>query len=202
MITICDESDDGFGWIAPEPPAMERASHALAAGGGVWLVDPTDFPGLDERVAGLGEPRAVLQLINRHNRDCAAIAARLGVPHLAMPATVPESPFEVVPVPAVPGWKETALWWPERRTLVVTEAIGTARYYCAPGQPVGVNPVLRLLRPPAALLRFAPEHLLFGHGAGLHEGAAAALEQAVRRSRRDLPRVVPRLLAAGRASIR
>ena len=129
----------------------------------------------------------MLQLINRHNRDCAAIAARLGVPHLVMPAAVPESPFEAVPVPAVPGWKETALWWPERRTLVVTEAIGTARYYCAPGQPVGVNPLLRLLRPPAALLRFAPEHLLVGHGAGLHENTAAALERAVRALAARLP---------------
>ena len=92
----------------------------------------------------------------------------------------------------MPGWKETALWWPERRTLVVTEAIGTARYYCAPGQPVGVNPVLRVVRPPAALLRFAPEHLLVGHGAGLHENTAAALERPCGASRRDSPRVVPR----------
>ena len=43
-VTFCDESDGGFGWIAPEPPWMQRASHALAADGGVWLVDPTDFP--------------------------------------------------------------------------------------------------------------------------------------------------------------
>jgi hypothetical protein len=105
-------------------------------------------------------------------------------------------------VPAVPGWAETALWWPERSTLVVTEAVGTASYYRAPGRAVGVNPVLRLLRPPTALLRYRPDHLLVGHGAGLHEDTAAALEHAVRRSRRDLPRVVPRLFAAGRATVR
>jgi hypothetical protein len=201
-VTICDESEAGFGWIAAEPAVQERTSHALAADGGVWLVDPTDFAGLDARVVTLGQPRAVLQLLDRHNRDCAAIAARLGVPHLVVPTTVAGSPFEPFRVPSVPGWKETALWWPERRTLVVAEAVGTASYYCAPGQPVGVNPVLRLLRPPSVLLRSAPEHLLVGHGAGLHDGTAAALARAVRRSRRDLLRVVPRLFAAGRSTVR
>ena len=68
---FCDESDGGFGWISPEPAWMGRASHALAADGGVWLVDPVDFAGLDERVRSLGEPRAVLQLLGWHNRDCA-----------------------------------------------------------------------------------------------------------------------------------
>ena len=108
---------------------MERASHALAADGGVWLVDPTDFPGLDERVASLGEPRAVLQLFDRHGRDCAAIAARLGVPLLDTPSRCPARRSRPCTCPAVPGWKETALWWPERRTLVVSEAVGTNRYY-------------------------------------------------------------------------
>ncbi len=41
---FCDESEDGFGWIADEPPWLERTSHAIAAGGGVWLVDPVDYP--------------------------------------------------------------------------------------------------------------------------------------------------------------
>ena len=129
----------------------------------------------------------MLQLINRHGRDCAAIAARLGVPVLKTPVEVPGSPFETVHVPAVPGWKETALWWPERRTLVVSEAVGTNRYYVAPGQAVGINPLLRLLRPPTALLRFEPEHLLCSHGAGVHERTAEALQLAVGRARRDIP---------------
>jgi hypothetical protein len=199
-VTICDEGDAGFGWISSRPPFMERASHALLDDGGVWLVDPVDFPGLDERIAALGEPHGVLQLLDRHTRDCAAVAARLGVPHLVTPSQVPGSPFTPFAVPAVPGWKETALWWEARRTLVVTEAVGTARYYRAPGRPLGVNPVLRLFRPPTVLLGYEPEHLLVGHGAGLHENAAAALEEAVQRSRRDLLRVVPSILGAKRAT--
>jgi hypothetical protein len=164
----------------------------------VWLVDASDFEGLDGRVAALGRPRAVLQLLDRHDRDGAAIADRLGVPLLVMPEELPGTPFEVVPVPAMRGWREVALWWPERRTLVVADAVGTAAYYVAPGRRLGVNPVMRLFRPPKALLRFEPEHVLVGHGEGLHENATEELRLAVRHARRDLPRVVPKLFRAGR----
>ena len=54
----------------------------------------------------------MLQLLDRHNRDCAEVAQRLGVPHLKVPDAVPGSPFEAIPALRVPGWKETALWWP------------------------------------------------------------------------------------------
>jgi hypothetical protein len=69
----------------------------------VWLVDPVDFAGLDERVRSLGEPRAVLQLLGWHNRDCASIAARLDVPCIVVPAEVPGSPFETIRVAGVRG---------------------------------------------------------------------------------------------------
>ena len=96
-----------------------------ATGDGVWFVDPVDVPEAMERAAALGAPAGVIQLLDRHNRDCAAIAARLGVPHLKVPDAVPGSPFEVVRVLDVPGWHEAALWWPEHRVLVVAELIGT-----------------------------------------------------------------------------
>ena len=192
---FCDESDGGFGWISREPDWMARTSHALALDGRVWLVDPVDFAGLDGRIRALGEPAGVLQLVGWHNRDSAAIAARLGVPRLVTPAEVPG--LEAIPVKGFPRWRETALWWPERRTLVVGEAVGTVRYYRAPGRAVGIHPFLRL-RPPAALTRLEPEHILCGHGAGVHDGAAAALREAVRHARRDLPAVIPRIVRAKR----
>ncbi len=65
-IEICDEASFGFGWIAPEPVLLQRAAHALAAGGRYWLVDPVDVPGLDDRLRPLGEPAGVLQLVDRH----------------------------------------------------------------------------------------------------------------------------------------
>jgi hypothetical protein len=193
-VRIADEGDAGFSWISGSPAWQEKASHALLADGAVWLVDPIDFVGLDERVRALGEPRGVLQLFGAHGRDCAPVAARLGVPHLLTPTEAPGSPFALFPVPGIPGSHETALWWEARRTLVVAEAVGTAPYYSAPGQPVGVHPLLRVLRPPKVLLGYEPERLLVGHGAGLHENVEAALARAVHGSRRDLPRVLGRVL--------
>ena len=193
---ICDESDDAFGWISPEPAWMARASHALASNGAVWLVDPVDFDGLDDRVGALGTPHAVLQLLDRHTRDCAAVAARLGVPHLIAPAAVPGSPFTAIRVPGVLGWRESALWWPDRRTLIVAEAVGTVRYYRAPGRILGVHPTLRVFRPPTVLLQVDPARILCSHGRGVHSAAGEALREAVRHSRRDLPAVIRRIVTA------
>jgi hypothetical protein len=84
---------------------MTRTSHALAADGRVWLVDPVDWPDAIERARTLGEPSGVLQLLDRHNRDCARLAQQLGVPHLVAPGEIPQSPFECIPVKRMKaGW--------------------------------------------------------------------------------------------------
>ena len=67
----------GLTWVVEEP--MERAFHALADDGRVWLVDPLDGPET-ERAETLGESAGVLQLLDRHNRDCGVWSARLDVP--------------------------------------------------------------------------------------------------------------------------
>jgi hypothetical protein len=131
-LSVSYECDWGLGWIAAEPAFMQRASHALAHGGGLWLVDPVDGEGLDERLARRGEVRGVLQLLDRHPRDCAALARRHGVPLLTTPfARVPGAPFEPVAVVRRRRWDETALWWPDPGALVVAEALGTAPHYLA-----------------------------------------------------------------------
>ena len=71
-----------------------------------------------------------------------------------------------------PRWREVALWWPERRTLVVADALGTIAYFTAGREPLGVHPLLRLF-PPRQLARFDPEHVLVGHGDGVHGPSAA-----------------------------
>jgi hypothetical protein len=186
LLTL-DEHDLGLSWVVDEP--MQRASHALVAGGRVWLVDPVDVPEATERVLALGEPAGVVQLLDRHPRACAELAERYEVEHLRLPDTVPGSPFEVFRVVDVPRWREHALWWPERRALVVAEAVGTHPMFSA-GRPAGVHLMLRL-RPPGAPKAYEPEHLLTGHGAPLHgPEAARALHEAYERSLRDLPRVV------------
>jgi hypothetical protein len=191
-IRICDETAFGFGWIASEPAPLQRASHALAADGRVWLVDPVDGPGIEARVRALGEPAGVLQLLDRHPRDCAVLAERLGVPHLRLPfGGVPASPFEVRRVLSIPGWRELALWWEAEAVLVCAEVVGTVPYFRAPGEPLGVHPFLRLYQPEALrdmAKRLAPRHVLVGHGEGIHgDAAAAALAEAVGGARRATP---------------
>jgi hypothetical protein len=192
---FCDESADAFGWIVDE--AMTRTSHALLAGGRVWLVDPVDWPEAVERARALGEPAGVIQLLDRHPRGCAAIAARLGVLHLVTPDGVPESPFEVVPIMRRKRWQERALWWPDTRTLVTADALATNAFNTGGKGAVGVHILLRL-KPPRQLGEYDTERLLVGHGEGVLTNAAAAIDEALRRSRRDLPRVLVRLPLAGR----
>ena len=191
-----DESEHGFGWISPEPRFMQRTSHAFVAGGKVWLVDPVLEDGVLDRVRALGEPAAVVQLLDRHGRDCRRVAELLGVPHLEVPDVAPPgAPFDVLPVLNRRRWHEVALWVPEHDTLVCTEAVGTVPYYRAPSERLAVHPLLRLT-PPRALLAVEPAHILVGHGEGVHEDAAAALREAIRYARR---RTLPWLWAGARA---
>jgi hypothetical protein len=192
---FCDErGEHGFSWIVDEPAT--RTSHVLADGGRVWLVDPVDWPEAIGRAHGLGRPEAVLQLLDRHNRDCTTLAARLGVPHLVAPERLSGTPFEAVVVRRTRHWAETALWWPAERTLAVAEAIGTNVFYTGGRSCAGVHLLLRLSPPRAQLGGLEPEHLLVGHGEGLHgDGAASGLRRALAESRTGLFRVAPRIPA-------
>lgn len=199
MSAVLHTHDLGLSWVMEEP--LQRTSHALADGGRVWFVDPVDEPAAMAAAAALGEPAGVLQLLDRHGRDCAAIAQRLGVPRLRVPESVPDSPFEVVPSAVrLPRWSEVALWWPARRTLVVAEVLGTSPLYTLDSGAVGMHVMLRLA-PPGRLRRFDPEHLLPGHGAPVHgPQTAAEIDAAYARSRRDLPKLLLKLPSMGRAA--
>jgi hypothetical protein len=194
-VHFVDELDGGFGWI--EDRAMRRASHALTADGEVWVIDPIEAAGVDERIRSLGEPAGVIQLLDRHARDAEAYAGRLGVPLHVVPSAVAGSPFVFLPVLRRRLWSEVALWWPARRILVCADALGTVPYFCAGDEPAGVHPFLRLL-PPRALRGLGPEHLLVGHGEGLHgEDVGLLVDDAIRKARRRIPRWlvgVPRLV--------
>jgi hypothetical protein len=61
---------------------MRRCSHALAVDGRVWIFDAVADEEALARVVELGEPAGVVQLLNRHYRDNAALAERLGVPRV------------------------------------------------------------------------------------------------------------------------
>jgi len=180
-------------WTQQEP--MERSSHALAAGDRVWLVDPVAD---DEALAAaerLGQVVAVLQLLDRHPRDCEALAERYGVPHVRLPEALEDTPFSAHRIVWVPRWREIGLWWEEHRTLVVPEAVGTAEYFAVGGRRLGMHPMLRP-KPPSALSDFTPEHLLVGHGPPLHENAAEALSEALDRSLKDAPKAAAAMAKA------
>src|SRR5919112_616186 len=104
----------GLTWVMDDP--LQRAAHGLLDDDErLWLVDPVDEDGVVEHAAALGRPAAILQLLDRHNRDCAAVAQRLGVPHLRTPDAVPGTPVQAIPVVRRARWRETALWWPAPR---------------------------------------------------------------------------------------
>jgi|SRR4051794_4065960 len=192
-VRFCDEGEGTLGWVVDE--FMERCSHALAADGRVWLVDALDGPGVEERVCALGKPAGVLQLLDRHGRDCAALAARLRVPHHRLEAG--DAPFELVPVANWRRAPEVALWWPERRVLVCADAVGTARYFRAPGERLAVHPLLRLT-PPRRLDAFEPARVLVGHGTGV-EGTELCRALRGARVRAPLVPVGAALALLGRA---
>jgi hypothetical protein len=187
----------GITWV--EHSAMARAAHGLVADGRTWLIDPYEDSDALGAVAELGTPAGVLQLLDRHNRDCELIARRLEVPFLRLPVSGDGTPFETISVISIRGWREVALWWAEQRALVVAEAVGTAPAF-ALGRRVGVHPMLRLIPPRTKLSPFGPERLFVGHGEAVESDADAALRDALDRSRQDVPRLllnIPKLLRGG-----
>jgi hypothetical protein len=184
-----EEHPFGITWVVDE--AMQRACHALADGGRVWLFDPVDDEAAIERAMALGEPAAVVQLLDRHGRDSEALAERLGVPLLVVPDEIEGAPFELVRLTHNRFWREVALWWEEQSALVVPEAVGTAPVWALGPGAVGVHPLLRLTGPPRKQLRdFKPERLLVGHGPAVSENAADELAEALGRGRRDIPKLL------------
>ena len=103
------------------------------------------------------------------------------------PASLPGTPFKFLPVLRNRWWQEVALWWPERRILVCADALGTIPFFRAGDEPVGVHPFLRL-KPPRALVGLGVEHLLVGHGEGIHGEPASARRGGAANGRRRIPR--------------
>lgn len=198
MGVIVDESEVGLTWVQDEP--MARASHALVSEGNVWIIDPVDNPEVWERVAALGTPVAVLQLLDRHKRDCAMVAKRLGVPHVELPDEMRNTPFQSIDVVNNRFWKEKALWWQAKQALIVSEAVGTNPMASPSEFGAGIHIMLRANPPRKQLGTYLPKHLLVGHGDPIHgPQATKALQEAMDRSRRDLPRAMIKMPGAMRS---
>ena len=193
-----EDHDVGFSWMPDPGEQMKRACHVVRLGlrsqQQVWVVDPVDVPGLDERIAALAGDSGVtgvLQLLDRHDRDCAKLAERVGAPLHRLPFDgIAGSGLEAIRVVSNPAWKEVAIWSESDQTLIVSESVGTAPYYRAGDERVGVHP-FRRLTPPHDLTAYEPQHLLTGHGTGMHgPGTAEALRDGIDSSRRRLPQAV------------
>lgn len=198
-----DRTDDGVGWIAYPDETMQRASHALAVDGGVWVVDPVDAEGIDDLFAEYGDVAGVVILLDRHKRDAAAIARRhdasvwvpsfmdgvsgeLDAPVEQFRHDLADTGFGVHEVVNNRFWQEALLYNEDSGVLVVPEAVGTTEYFRTGDRPLGVHPVLRPV-PPKKLTRLEPASLRVGHGAGVHEDATEALHDAVDGARARLP---------------
>jgi hypothetical protein len=178
---------------------MQRCSHALVVEGHVWVIDPVDGDGVEDRIRSAGAPAGVIQLLDRHNRDCAALATRLGVRHHFVPQGS-LGPFACISIKNSRSWKEVALWWPDRRVLVCADALGTTPAYRAGNERLAVHPLLRLRPPRRQLEKLEPDVVLSGHGEGVLEDAGAALREALSTSRRRIPGQLASGLRAWRAS--
>jgi len=201
-----DRWPGGVGWLAYPDEELRRASHALAVDGDVWVIDPLDAPGLDDLLADLGEVAGVVVGFHRHERDAAAIADRHGVrihvpdwsSGIAAGSGVPVERFGaeladtgyrtlVVRNSSIPPWQEIGLFHEAEGTLFVPESLGTASIFRAPGERLGVHPMLRLFPPRRPLSGLDPERVLVGHGEGVFDRASEAVRAALDGSRRRTP---------------
>lgn len=207
-----DRYDGGVGWIAYPDETMERASHAFAVaneetgGDDVWVVDPVDAPGVDDLLDELGTVAGVVVGLDRHVRDSGEVAARHDVP-VYVPewmtgvaeeldpdveverfgSRLADTGFEAIEIrdSSLPPWQEVGLF--DGETLIVPESLGNASYFRGDRERLGVHPMLRLTPPTGALSGLDPERVLVGHGVGVHERAAVALEDALSDSRSKAP---------------
>ncbi|MFC7175749.1 hypothetical protein [Halosegnis marinus] len=196
-----DRFDGGVGWLAYPDEGMQRASHALATDEGVWLVDPVDADGVEGIYGDLGEVAGVVLLLDRHGRDAVTFAERHDVDVYA-PAWMTDIDADTETEPLGDAladtaysverlmdngfWQEAALFDSEAGTLLVPEAVGTAPFFLAGDERLGVHPMLRLF-PPKRLREFDAERVLVGHGAGVLDDASDAIREAVATSRKRAP---------------
>jgi len=205
-----DRFGGGVGWIAYPDEEMQRASHAVAVPSegsetdGVWVFDPVDAPGVDDLLDELGTVAGVAIGLARHKRDSAAIAARhdapvyvaewmtgvadeIDAPVERFGSRLADSGFDAFRIrdSAVPPWQEVGFF--DGETLIVPESLGSASYFRGDRERLGVHPMLRLTPPTGALSGLNPERVRVGHGVGIEERGALAVEEALSGSRRKAP---------------
>jgi hypothetical protein len=210
-VRVIDRWEGGVGWLAHPDEAGERASHALRADDGVWVVDPVDAPGVDDLLAEYGDVAGVAVLSSHHARDAGALATRHDVA-VHVPAWVDrvaervDAPverfddrlgttgFAFTPVAPLGLYRGAVAYRERDGTLYVPDLLSSGSAYPVDGERVGLLLGLRPFPPRDVFAGMDPERLLFGHGAGIFEGAGGALDEALDGARVRLPRALVRNL--------
>lgn len=199
-----DRWSGGVGWLAFPDERGRRASHALGGDDGVWLLDPVDAPEVDDLVEEFGDVAGVAVLQDFHARDAGAVATRHDVPvhvpkwsfrledRIDAPVTrfagdLGDSGFRVHRFAPVPWFQEGILIREADGTVYVPESLGTAPFYRAGGEEIGVHDLVRLTPPRRVFEDLPVERLLFGHGPGVFEDVRPTLEATLRGARRRFP---------------
>lgn len=184
----------GISWIAYPDEDAQRASHALLTEAGVWIVDPVDADGLDERVAELGDVAGVLVIQDRHTRDAEDVARRHDVAvHVpdwmdlvreklettaeSVGSDLPGTNYTVHRLIDTDDWEEAVLVDETTNTMVVPEALGTLPSFQVNDNELGVHPALD--EPPQVLAEWNPDRILVGHGKSIHSEATTKLKAAL-----------------------
>jgi hypothetical protein len=199
-----DDDGPAFGWQAHPDEDGRRTSHAVVADGEVWLLDPLDAPGLDERLAESGPVAGVVVCSNWHARDAGRLAERHGVAvhaprWLSRVEELVDAPirrfddriagFEVLRVDPLPGWQEAQLYRPRDGTLYSPDVL--SRLHATAGERIGLVLPCRANPPRERLGGREVERIRCGHGRGVDCDAGMALRTALDGAQVRLPRAIP-----------
>lgn len=159
-IKVIDEWENGFRWMPHPEETTKRASHAILGSDGVWVFDPLDAPGIQDRIEKLGSVAGVAVLSNYHSRDATVFAERHGVPvHLptwmdnaadhvearierynaptGQWVELGDSGIELRTLDPPTAWREVIAYLPRDRTLRVADLLSTNSFYRVGNERLG-----------------------------------------------------------------
>lgn len=208
-IEVIDRWDDGFGWFAHPDEFGLRASHAIQGEDGVWVFDPLDAPGVHDRLDELGTVTGIVVQGNFHSRDAAAFSERYDVPvylptwmdgvaervetqteRIQAPlgewAELGASGIMVQTINPLTFTREAVVYRPSDGTLRIADALNTLGGFIG-NERITCTFLHRFDPPREPFEDLDPERILVGHGEGVFNDAAGALEYTLNNARRYLP---------------